>query len=425
MAYILKPLVGTETVMQKNIVISLLLLITMLNHGNGQTHEQTASLFQSSTSKNISLAFGSASTAGNLVIVHLDWDKQSRSVASVTDNKGNLYQKIIGPTNWNGTSYRAELWYAYNIRGGALTITAKLTGNTTSFFQIYISEYSGIVSSADPLDKSSVNTGNTAAVSSGAATVTYNNELIYGAAIGASGTLSKGSGFTLRSSVNQNIIEDKTGSSVGSYSTNFTSAGGNWVAQMASFISVNSLIVLPVRLLSFTGKCDHNKIALTWSAASEMNNDYFTIEQSAEGTEWKVAGTKKSAGNSAVAQQYSFTAEASAGEFSYFRLKQTDVDGKSTYSEILRVDNCRVNATAVDIYPNPSNGASLYGRINLKANEAYTIEVFDNLGKMVYRGGSVQPAFAVSFPHILPSGTYYARFYSANFSTVKSILVTH
>jgi hypothetical protein len=411
--------------MKKNIIINLLLLFTVLQYGNAQTHVQTTSLFQNTTSKTISLAFGASSSAGNLIVVHLDWDNQGSTINSVKDNRGNTYYEIIAPTNWNGTNYRAALWYAWNISGGNTTVTAKLTLNPTSFTQIYISEYSGIVSAADPLDKSSVNKGNTAAVSSGAATTTYNNELIYGAAIGAAGTLSKGAGFAQRSSANQNIIEDKTGVGVGSYSTNFTSAGGNWIAQMASFISVNSLITLPVNLLSFTGKCDHNKIALTWSTASEMNNDYFTVEQSAEGTDWKAIGTKKSQGNSAAAQQYSFIADASAGDFSYFRLKQADADGKSKYSEILRVDNCHTSSAAVNIYPNPSNGISLYGSINLKANEAYTIEVFDNLGKMVYHGGSVEPAFAINFPHILPSGIYYARFYSAAFSVVKCILVAH
>ena len=411
--------------MKKNTIINLLLLFTVLQYGNAQTHVQTTSLFQNTTSKTISLAFGASSSAGNLIVVHLDWDNQGSTINSVKDNRGNTYYEIIAPTNWNGTNYSAALWYAWDISGGNTTVTAKLTLNPTSFTQIYISEYSGIVSAADPLDKSSVNKGNTTAVSSGAATTTYNNELIYGAAIGSSGTLSKGAGFTQRSNANQNIVEDKTGASVGSYSANFSSAGGNWIAQMASFISVNSLITLPLDLLSFTGKCDHNKIMLTWSTASEMTNDYFTVEQSAEGTGWKTVGTKKNAGNSAAAQQYSFTADASTGEFSYFRLKQTGVDGKSKYSEILRVDNCHINATVVNIYPNPSNGISLYGSINLKTNEAYTIEVFDNLGTKVYHGGSDQQAFTVSFPHVLPAGIYYARFYSAAFSTVKCILVTH
>ena len=411
--------------MKKNIFITLLLTLVSLQYSNAQAHVQTRTLFQTSTSNTIVLPFSIATTSKNLILVHLDWDKQSRSVSSVKDNKGNTYYRINGPTNWDGSNYRAELWYAYNITGGSTTITAKLTGNTTSFFQIYISEYSGIVWTADPLDQQSVAIGSTNAVSSGAKTITYNNELIYGASIGATGALSTGAGFTNRSSANSNIIEDKTGVTVGSYSTTFTSAGGNWIAQMATFVSLNSLITLPVDLLSFTGKCNHNKISLAWTTASEMNNDYFTIEQSDEGNNWKEAGTVKSRGNSSGIQTYSFSADGSANEFSYFRLKQTDIDGKFKYFDILRVENCHTHSTDVNIYPNPSNGISLYGSLDLKADAFYSIEIFDNFGKMICHTTADQQAFALNFPHPLASGIYYARFSSQGFSTVKCFLVKH
>ena len=412
--------------MKKNILIILLLTLVSLQYSNAQTHVQTTTFFQyPSTSKTISLAFPGVSTAKNLIVVHLDWDEQSTSVSSVKDNKGNTYHRINGPTNWDGSNYRAELWYAYNITGGSTTITAKLANNTNSFFQIYISEYSGIVWAADPLDQQSVAIGSSTAVSSGAKTITYNNELIYGASIGASGNLSTGAGFTNRTGANSNVIEDKKALTVGSYSSTFTSAGGNWIAQMATFVSLNSLITLPVDLLSFTGKCNHNKIDLAWTTASEMNNDYFTIEQSDDGNNWKEAGTVNSRGNSSGIQAYSFSAVGSETKFSYFRLKQTDIDGKFKYFDILRVENCHTHSTDVNIYPNPSNGISLYGSLDLKADAFYSIEIFDNFGKMICHTTADQQAFAFNFPHPLASGIYYARFSSQGFSTVKCFLVKH
>ena len=413
--------------MKRHIMIAFILLSGVFKNSFAQVHVQTTTLFQTTTSKTISLAFGSSSTSGNLIVVHLDWDKQGPSVLAVTDNKGNSYSRISGPTNWDVNNYSAELWYAYNITGGGapIKVTAQLSAKPASFFQIYISEYSGIISIADPLDKSSVATGSTPAVSSGNATTTYNNELIYGASIGASGTLSTGGGFTNRSTANSNIIEDKKGVATGSYSTNFISAGGNWIAQMATFVTTNSLITLPLRLISFTGKCNDNKIDLEWTTTSEMNNNYFTIERSADGTKWQAVGTVMSAGNSSAVQKYSFTADEATGAVSYFRLKQTDLDGRFNYFDILPVNNCNGQSTGVNIYPNPSNGISLYGKINLKANETYSIEIFDNLGNIVNQSSTDQQAFTVEFPHVLPSGIYYARFTSANFSMVKRFLVQH
>jgi hypothetical protein len=356
----------------------------------GQTHVQTVTLFQTTTATTISKAFGAASTSGNLIVVHLDWDGQTRSISSVTDNKGNSYAKINGPTNWNGPNYRAELWYAYNITGGgaAITVTGHLSGAPTSFSQIYITEYSGIISAVNPLDQNSVATGNTLAVSSGSKTTTYNNELIYGASIGASGTLSKGASFTSRSTANSNIIEDKNAVAVGSYDANFTSAGGNWIAQMVTFITTSSTIILPVDLLTFTGKCD-------------------------------------SAGNSSTIQNYSFTADQTNDEISYFRLKQTDKDGKFEYYNTIPVDHCNKDISSIIIYPNPTDGLTLSGRINDNINESYSIVIFDKLGMMVGRFSSDKPEFRVYFPHMLTPGIYYTRFYSAKFSRTASFLVKH
>jgi len=224
--------------------IILVLFFFAVTYSIAQTHIRTNTKFQNTTATTITCTFAAASTTGNLIVVHLDWSGQSRSISTVTDNKGNSYTRINGPTNWDGTNYRAELWYSYNITGGvgAITVTATLSGAPISFSQIYISEYSGIINTSDPLDQNSVAIGNTAAVSSGSKTTTMTNELIYGASIGASGTINVGAGFTFRSTANQNIIEDKNVTTTGSYNSAFTCAGGNWVAQMATFIAASQPI---------------------------------------------------------------------------------------------------------------------------------------------------------------------------------------
>jgi len=410
--------------MYKWITITVIIFSLSVQNSNGQTHVQTTTLFQTTTATTIAKVFAAPSTSGNLIVVHLDWDNQSRSVNTVTDNKGNTYARINGPTNWNGASYRAELWYAYNITGGggAIKVTAQLSGAPTSFSQIYISEYSGIAT-ITPLDQNSVAIGNSAAANSGATTTVAANELVYGASIGASGTITTGAGFTNRSTANSNIIEDRKAVSAGSYSAGFTSAGGNWIAQMATFRSTN--ISLPIDLSSFTGYCNNKNIVLEWTTASENNNDYFSIERSVNGSDWKAIGTVKSFGNSSIARMYSFIADETNNEIAYFRLKQTDLDGNFNYFKIIQVNSCNKEVPAINIYPNPSNGISLFGKINLKANEKYSVEIFDNSGKMVSRYASNQPEFTINFPNVLQQGVYYAKFSSVNFSKVASFLVKH
>lgn len=395
--------------MSRPLIIFILLFSVAMEDSYGQTHIQTTTNYQTTTATTISKAFAASSTSGNLIVVHLDWDGQTRSITTVTDTKGNSYARINGPTNWNGSSYRAELWYAYNITGGggAITVTATLSGAPTSYSQIYISEYSGIASNINPLDQNSVAAGATGAVSSGARTTNYPNELIYGASIGASGSLSTGAGFTNRSTANQNIIEDKKVASAGSYSASFTSAGGNWIAQMATFISTNS--ILPVDFSSFTGNCKNNHTVLEWSTASETNNDYFTIEQSEDGINWKSIGTVKSAGNTTIDQNYSYTADIANNPVSFFRIGQTDLDGRSTYSKVIRVNGCVMIVSAINLYPNPSNGTSLHGRIDHPSNETGAIEIFDALGQMIRRNTISQSEFTIYFPSPLPAGVYYVK----------------
>jgi hypothetical protein len=414
--------------MCRPLAITLLLAVT-LSQSLGQTHVQTTTLYQVSASNTINLTFGAVSTTHNLIVVHVDWDNQARGIASISDSKGNTYRLINGPTNWNGASYRAILYYAYNIAGGGapITVTVKLSGAPTSFIQMYLSEYSGVAYTINPLDQNSVATGNAAgpatAISSGAKTTTWGNELIYGISIGAAGLLTTGAGFTTRSAANQNIVEDKTVLTAGSYSANFTSAGGNWIAQMGTFITENA--VLPVDLSSFTQQCTNNHVVLDWTTASESNNAYFTIEGSANGSNWTPIGTVKGAGTSSVALNYSYTVPAINDTLFYFRLKQTDLDGRSVYSNVIGAGDCSIATSGVKIFPNPSDGKSLSGNIEGQAGEACQLEIFDNAGKVLHHGTINRGAFRVGFPQTLPAGVYYARFFSAGSSTVTPFVVKH
>jgi hypothetical protein len=402
-----------------------LISITLVFSGMSQTYVQTSTNYiANSNATTIVQAFGGASTTGDLIIVHLDYGTTTVHATSVTDNKGNTYKKI-NSTTWNGT-WSAELWYAYNITGGGtVTVTANLSGAAGhNYTQIYITEYTGIVSTADPLDQNATAANTTGTISSGSQTTTYTNELIYGASIGAAGPLTTGAGFTTRSTVDANIIEDMSVATSGSYKATFTSAGGNSVAQMATFRTL--LSVLPVDLSSFTGNCSNNQVVLNWTTAAEINNDHFTIEQSADGANWEAIGTVKGEGNSGLDQNYSYTVNGTNAGGAYYRLDQVDLSGNSTYSKIIRVGSCGLTASNVNVYPNPSNGASLGGRIDLAPGQTTSIQVFDAMGRMVGGGEINQPDFVVTFPRTLPAGLYYARFSSTGASSsVTAFLVKH
>lgn len=145
-----------------------------------------------------------------------------------------------------------------------------------------------------------------------------------------------------------------------------------------------SSVVLPIQLVSFTAIWEQNAVNLKWVTASEENNASFTIERSANGTEWNGIQTIKGAGTSSTTLTYTTTDAAPLIGVSYYRLRQTDIDGKSTYSEVRTVESA-ANATAkISLYPVPNTGNTINLAGISNVNE-YSLTVMNTAGTQLYR----------------------------------------
>jgi hypothetical protein len=154
----------------------------------------------------------------------------------VSDTRGNVYARAVGPTTGTGAlaSQRQELWYAKNLVGGAgASVTATFDGNFNADKSITAHEYTGADQMA-PLDVTSAVAVSGANVSGTPATTTAANELIFGATL-FQGSGSAGAGFTKRSSIASNVSEDKAVTTTGSYSVAFVNSSQAAVVQMATF----------------------------------------------------------------------------------------------------------------------------------------------------------------------------------------------
>lgn len=112
---------------------------------------------------------------------------------------------------------------------------------------------------------------------------------------------------------------------------------------------------LPIALVSFTAAAVKDLVALTWITASELNNDFFTIERSREAIEWETVAQINGLGTTNIKNKYSILDERPYFGISYYRLKQTDFDGTFTYSKIVSV--LLESTETLSIYPNPSRGS--------------------------------------------------------------------
>ncbi len=217
--------------------------------------------------------FTNPSVAGDLIVVGVKWGDQTISVASIGDDKNNTYNSAVGPTNWSGTNKRAQIFYAKNIIGGGapITITVTLTGNATSSFQIYQLEYSNADINA-PLDVVSAAIGTATSVSSGTATTTFPNELIFGFSIADSVTVNPGPGFTAESTFRGNLVEDMTVTTTGTYAALATAAGvSNWFIQMATFKAASVNTTPPTAPSNLTALATSpTQVNLSWTASTDV-----------------------------------------------------------------------------------------------------------------------------------------------------------
>ncbi len=86
--------------------------------------------------------------------------------------------------------------------------------------------------------------------------------------------------------------------------------------------------VLPVRLKSFTTTLINGKVELEWITSDEKNNASFTIERAGEDQNFVAIATIPGAGNNTGDKKYSYTDLNPLPDLSFYRLLQTDIDGK-------------------------------------------------------------------------------------------------
>lgn len=115
--------------------------------------------------------------------------------------------------------------------------------------------------------------------------------------------------------------------------------------------SVSGSNPLPIELIDFKASLVDDVVEVIWTTATEINNDFFTLERSQNAITWDKIGEIDGAGNSSRVLDYFYVDANPLAEISYYRLKQTDFDGQFSYSEAVSVFNPK---SSVIIYPNPA-----------------------------------------------------------------------
>jgi hypothetical protein len=152
----------------------------------------------------------------------------------------------------------------------------------------------------------------------------------------------------------------------------------------SNFIGTFTVLTpLPVKFKDFSVKRKDESNELTWTTASETNNDYFEVQHSTDGRQFEAVGQVKGYGNSNTDRDYYFSHEVSGSTRSYYRLKQVDFDGKYEYSGIISVgsENDRLDER-IAVSPNPVSDFLIVSGITEQADYLIT----DYSGRQIMTG---------------------------------------
>lgn len=173
-------------------------------------------------------------------------------------------------------------------------------------------------------------------------------------------------------------------------------------------IGFRVMAVLSVQLINFTAKANNSHVDLEWTTSSESKNSFFTIEKSKDGVNFEVlqiVQSKAVAGNSEVNLNYATQDVNPYEERNYYRLKQTDTDGKYSYSKVIVV--LFEGKETVSVYPNPSTGMVYIKGLNVSTTQ---VEWYDIGGRVVLTQiASVQGGIAKLNTN-LASGIYIVKY---------------
>lgn len=178
---------------------------------------------------------------------------------------------------------------------------------------------------------------------------------------------------------------------------------------------------LPITLLDFFATIENKKVKINWSTATEKDNDHFEIQRSIDGNNFNTIGSKPGKGNSTIIQHYLFLDDQPLKGVSYYRLKQVDIDGKSTYSKVIKINNDQLEQRVI-ISPNPDKSGMVTIAFNGGNNSKTDIQISGIDGK-IYFTRSYSVANNITIDHNLRPGSYILKVTTNNFSENQKLII--
>ena len=141
---------------------------------------------------------------------------------------------------------------------------------------------------------------------------------------------------------------------------------------------------LPIELLDFTATLIGERVLLKWRTATELNNDYMTIERSTSPQSGRFVeiGRVAGAGTSYDVRTYSLWDEHPEPGLNYYRLRQVDYDDQETYSELVVIRTGKADTGKLEAAPNPAT-SELFVQWPAAGSDVAVLQLIDANGRLL------------------------------------------
>jgi hypothetical protein len=178
-------------------------------------------------------------------------------------------------------------------------------------------------------------------------------------------------------------------------------------------------VILPITGLKLAGRrTNTEKVQLNWETLSEFNSSGFVLERQSfyNASHYDSLMFVASAGNSASKRKYAYTDLNSYNSTSYYRVKQIDTDGKTTYSNVVMIEGY-TGKPEISVAPNPVTGGAVKVYITgLGAAQSFSLVVSSSTGKQLIKKEhcTLNGGYIELNTKLLAAGYYFVAVYTSS-----------
>ena len=184
----------------------------------------------------------------------------------------------------------------------------------------------------------------------------------------------------------------------------------------------------PSNIISFSANAEAKHIKLCWTTSNEADKTYFTIEKSVDGKSFESVEKIDGMGNGYKDMTYTAMDYNVADGVCYYRVKQTDINGKSYYSNLAAINISLKGEFNFFVSPNPTDGKDLklqirnitYGKLQIKIYNLIGREMYTNILPVTTAGDFTT---TIDLPDNLPSGNYFVTIDANNSVCTKKFII--